>query len=139
MTRIVLISALSLVFVSFVYSQDDWDIPEKDKENLSIYMFDEDFALEGEGVYENSCMSCHGNPGKADFSIMVPSPGDIAGQDFQNQTDGELFYKIKTGKGSMPAFEDAFSQEEIWNLVAYIRSFNPKYEQEIPNLEGLKV
>jgi len=39
----------------------------------------------------------------------------------------------------MPDFEDAFSSEEIWNLVAYIRSFNPKYEQPIPDLEGIVI
>jgi len=139
MTRIVLISVLSLIFVSFAYGQDKWNVPEKEREDISIFTFDEDFALEGEGIYENSCMSCHGNPGQADFSIMVPSPGDIASNDFQNQKDGELYYKIKIGRGSMPDFEDAFSSEEIWNLVAYIRSFNPKYEQPIPDLEGIVI
>ncbi len=139
MTRIVLISALSLSFISFAYGQDKWDVPEKEREEISIFTFDEDFAFEGESIYENSCLSCHGNPGQVDFSIMVPSPGDIASNDFQNQKDGELYYKIKTGRGSMPDFEDAFSSEEIWNLVAYIRSFNPKYEQPIPDLEGIVI
>ena len=142
MKRIALISVLSLFIVSFSYSQDfldEWIVPDKEKNNLSIKTFDEDFALEGQFIYENSCTSCHGNPGKADYSIMSPTPGDIISRRFQRQKDGELFYKIKKGKGAMPAFEDALSQEEIWNLVAYIRSFNESYKQEFPNLEGIVI
>jgi len=141
MKRIALISVLSLI-VSFSYSQsvlDEWFVPNKEKGNLSIKTFDEDFALEGQIIYENSCLSCHGNPRKGDFSIMVPSPGDVTTSLFQRQQDGELFYKIKTGRGSMPAFEDAFSQEEIWSLVAYMRSFNETYKQKFPNLEGVVI
>ena len=37
----------------------------------------------------------------------------------------------------MPKFEDVYAEDEIWNLVAYLRSFNPKYSQPIPDLEGI--
>ena len=142
MKRIALISVLLLIITPFSYSQnilDEWRVPDKEKANLSIKIFDEDFALEGQFIYENSCTSCHGNPGKEDFSIMVPSPGDMAKRYVQRQKDGELFYKIKVGRGSMPTFEDAFSSEEIWSLVAYIRGFNDKYVQAMPNLEGIVI
>ena len=39
----------------------------------------------------------------------------------------------------MPSFENAFSEEEIWSLVSYIRSFNPDYQQTLPNLEGIEI
>ena len=137
--KAVLISLLSIFFAPAAFSQDEWIVPETDKENISIYVFDEDFALEGQIIYENSCTSCHGNPEQADFSIMIPSPNDIASEGFQNQNDGELFYKIKNGRGAMPGFDEAFSSEEIWYLVAFIRSFNAKYEQAITNLEGIEI
>ncbi|MEN8229199.1 MAG: hypothetical protein ABFS38_13660, partial [Bacteroidota bacterium] len=41
--------------------------------------------------------------------------------------------------GSMPSFEKAFAEEEIWSLVSYIRSFNPDYQQKLPNLEGIEI
>jgi len=38
-------------------------------------------------------------------------------------TDGELFYKIKEGVGDfMPAFEDQLPDEDIWDIVNYLRS-----------------
>lgn len=123
----------------YTNAQESWEVPKIEKENLSIQMFDEDFELAGQIIYDNSCKSCHGTPEKGDFSMMLPEPGDIASESFQNQSDGSLHYKIRVGKGAMPKFEDALDGEEIWNLVAYIRSFNKDYVQEKPNLEGIVI
>ncbi|MCK4992594.1 MAG: cytochrome c [Bacteroidales bacterium] len=120
-------------------AQEKWVVPETNNEMLSILIFDEEIQLEGKLIYTRSCRSCHGNPTKADFTIMAPSPGDIASDQYQDQTDGSLFYKIQKGRGSMPSFENGFSEEEIWSLVSYIRSFNPDYQQTLPNLEGIEI
>ena len=129
----------AIVISTSVAAQDEWEVPDNEKENVSILMFDEEFEIAGQIIYDNSCKSCHGNPTQDDFTAMMPSPGDIASDIFQNQADGELFYKIKSGRGSMPNFEDALGQDEIWDLVAYIRSFNENYEQPKPNLEGIVI
>ncbi len=134
----ILYITLTLLFLSSgVLAQDVWEVPDKEKKSISILMFDEEFEVEGEMIYNSSCKSCHGNPTQEDFSLMLPSPGDVASEKFQNQTDGEMFYRIKTGRGSMPKFEDALDRDEIWYLVAFIRSFNDKYVQPKPNLEGI--
>ena len=126
-------------FISVLNAQEAWEIPQAEKENISIVMFNEDIVKEGEAIYNNSCISCHGTPTKENFVLMSPPPGDIATVKFQNQLDGEIFYKIKSGRGLMPKFVDAFGQDEIWKLVAYIRSFNEDYVQPIPNMEGVVV
>ena len=120
-------------------AQEKWVVSETNNEMLSILIFDEETQLEGQLIYTRSCRSCHGIPTKADFTIMAPSPGDIASDQYQDQTDGSLFYKIQKGRGSMPSFENAFSEEEIWSLVSYIRSFNSDYQQTLPNLEGIEI
>ncbi|MEN8231031.1 MAG: cytochrome c, partial [Bacteroidota bacterium] len=112
-------------------AQEKWVAPETYNEMLSFLIFDEEIQLEGKLIYTRSCRSCHGTPTKEDFTIMAPSPGDVASEIFQDQTDGSLFYKIQKGKGSMPSFEKAFAEEEIWSLVSYIRSFNPDYQQKL--------
>jgi len=135
-----LVTLLIAVFASItLLAVEDWDVPQVEKENVSILMFDEEFVTQGQILYDNSCKSCHGTPTQKDFSLMLPSPGDVASIDFQKNTDGELFHKIKAGRGSMPKFEDAYEQDELWYLVAYIRSFNPNYEQPKPNLEGIVI
>jgi len=139
MIRKALIFSIFLVFTFPVLAQDVWEVPEKDKENISVYTFNEDFVLAGQFIYEYSCTSCHGTPEKANFATLSPSPGDVSSERFLIQKDGELFFKIKTGRGSMPSFADAFSDEEIWNLVSYIRSFHKNYKQPIPDLKGIEI
>lgn len=126
-------------FLFFGLQAQVWNVPEQEAENVAIFNFDDDFASEGRMTYTNSCLSCHGAPNQGDFTLMSPPPGDVASERFQTQKDGELFYKIKNGRGSMPGFSEGLSDEEIWGVVAYMRSFNNKYVQPKPNLEGIEI
>ena len=38
-------------------------------------------------------------------------------------TDGELFWKMNTGRAPMPAWNDLLPLEQRWELVNYIRTF----------------
>ncbi|MEN8191533.1 MAG: cytochrome c [Bacteroidota bacterium] len=134
-----LIIPLSLLIPGSVFTQVLWEVPQAENDRISFQMFNEDMANEGRLLYESSCASCHGAPTEADFALMVPSPGDPAEEKFQDQTDGSLFHKIKIGRDQMPKFEDVFSEDEIWNIVAFFRSFNQNYIQTIPNLEGITI
>ena len=42
----------------------------------------------------------------------------------KGRTDGEMFYIISKGQGQMPAEGERAKPEEIWNLVALVRSFS---------------
>ena len=137
--RLLILFCLCFLAVANVNAQSDWQVPAKENENLSPFLFDDDMVLEGRISYENSCTSCHGTPGQDDYTPMSPTPGDPASDQFQLQTDGALFYKIKKGRGTMPKFEDAFADDELWNLVAYMRSFNENYTQELPDMEGIVI
>ncbi|MPQ45586.1 hypothetical protein GCQ56_01080 [Marinifilum sp. N1E240] len=137
--RLIILFCLCFLAVANVNAQSDWQVPAKENENLSPFLFDDDMILEGRISYENSCTSCHGTPGQDDYTPMAPSPGDPASDQFQLQTDGALFHKIKAGRGTMPKFEDAFADDELWNLIAYIRSFNKDYKQELPDMEGVVI
>ena len=44
----------------------------------------------------------------------------------KNRTDGEWFYIIRNGKGDMPPEGDRAKDEEVWNIVNYIRSLAKK-------------
>jgi mono/diheme cytochrome c family protein len=81
--------------------------------------------------YTIDCAMCHGatGNGKGDpgiISDMSLTMMDLTNPEtLKNRTDGELFYIIKNGQGKMPA-EDRAKDDEIWNLVIYIRSFSKK-------------
>jgi len=110
-----------------VADASDWVVPAKyktmknptdakDKENLSI----------GKSLYAKQCSSCHGSKGWGDGSKAPELKGDLG--DFstaatQNQTDGELFYKITEGRDDMPSFKKKIPlDEDRWLVVNYMRT-----------------
>jgi mono/diheme cytochrome c family protein len=45
-------------------------------------------------------------------------------ESLKNRTDGELYYIITNGQGQMPAEGGRAKPEDIWNMVALVRSFS---------------
>jgi mono/diheme cytochrome c family protein len=120
--------ALFLLAENFLPAQD-WVVPDDRKGRLSTFPFSDDTRKAGERLYQVNCASCHGTPGRANYLNLVPSPGDPVADKFQKNTDGEMFYKVSTGKGQMPSFRSVLSTTDIWNLVSYLRSTNKSYKQ----------
>lgn len=120
-------------------AQANWTVLPEEAKIISPMLFNEDMKLEGMKTFEKSCASCHGTPEMGNFAKLLPSPGDPANVLFQSQTDGSLFYKIRKGRAVMPSFENLLSEEETWNIIAYIRSFNKNYIQIAPISTGEKV
>jgi mono/diheme cytochrome c family protein len=112
-------------------SGQQWSVPEDKRSKLSSFPFDENTRKAGEKLYSVNCMSCHGTPGKANFLNLVPPPGDPATEKIQKNNDGEIYYKVTTGRGQMPSFRSVLSSSEIWNIISFLRTFNPTYQQQI--------
>lgn len=78
----------------------------------------------GAGVYARSCASCHGSPGmpgrSRGFKIKPPNLGNRALQ--RRLSDADLVRTIRKGRGEMPSFGRMLSQEELNQLVVYLRS-----------------
>ena len=80
----------------------------------------------GRQLYETNCAPCHGPQGLGDGEAaanIYPPPANFASGHTASHPDGDVFYWIKEGiaDSAMPAFEDHLSEEDIWNLVNYIR------------------
>ena len=122
---------LSLFLMFYAFSLNaQWNIPEefKNKEMPSVPTYK--MVNTGKELFTGSnqaCINCHGMPGDA-TNLIALNAIDLANTTFQNTNKpGEIFYKISTGKGSMPAFKDKLNAEEIWNLVYYIKSFDSNF------------
>jgi cytochrome c553 len=123
---------LLIVFtICFIYNSiaQECVVPENKKIKTSSFKFSPTTISDGEAIFIKSCQSCHGTPGKGNFALLNPSPGDPSTEKFQNQLDGDLFFKLTTGRGLMPSFKNLLKEEDRWKLVSYIRSFNNKYIQ----------
>lgn len=83
----------------------------------------------GKKTYGIDCAMCHGEKGdgKGDVASGMKNVTDFTNPDVQKaRTDGEWFYIIRKGKGEMPPEGDRAKDEDIWNLVNYIRAFGKK-------------
>jgi cytochrome c5 len=113
-------------------NQVAWVVPEEAKEKVCPFLFTPETIKSGENLYQKNCKSCHGDPGKQNWAKIVPPPGDPASVNYQKQTDGEMFYRITTGKTPMPQFGSVLADEERWQVISYLRSFNTRYIQPAP-------
>lgn len=65
---------------------------------------------------ESGCTQCHGPQGNG--TDKAPSIHDVR----KRKTDDQIYVQIKEGKGAMPAFGDALSEDEIRSIVAFLRA-----------------
>lgn len=81
-------------------------------------------AARGRVLFQIYCTPCHGPEGKGDGLVtprFIPPP-DLASPVIQGRTDGHLAHYIGYGGPIMPAYGEALSVAERWDLVNYLRS-----------------
>ena len=79
----------------------------------------------GKKIYSKECASCHGKKGFGDgpkASDLSKEPHNLSTKEFQSQSDGAIFWKITKGNKPMPTFATAYTDEERWNVVNYLRT-----------------
>ena len=89
----------------------------------------------GRRLYYRNCMYCHGDylDGKGHFAdALNPLPANFRDQGTISQLEeGYLYWRIATGgpglpdgatpwNSAMPVWQDFMSEEEIWQVIAYI-------------------
>ena len=90
-------------------------------------------SAQGEKLYFDeipgrySCSTCHGRSGNGRGPMsaqFTPPPRNLACIRSANIPDGQVFWTIKNGSPGtdMPAHKN-FSDDQIWQIVAYIRTF----------------
>ncbi|HWA12668.1 MAG TPA: cytochrome c [Burkholderiales bacterium] len=83
----------------------------------------------GRALFEADCAVCHGPQGHGDgvAAAAMPSKPDDLGRLAPPPIfpDGVVAYRIRHGVGLMPAFDQALSDEQLWDLLNYIRALAP--------------
>jgi len=78
-------------------------------------------------VYKAKCQMCHAPDGSGNSptgkAMKVP---DLRADETQKKTDAQLIDATANGKGKMPAFKGKLTDEEIKDLVKYIRGLAKK-------------
>jgi len=88
--------------------------------------FGADFAI-GKSIYGDKCLKCHGEKGRGDgrkAADLEKKPADYTDKaKMAKFTDEDLKKAVKEGKKPMPAFGKKLTDEQIDNVIAYIRTF----------------
>jgi len=86
----------------------------------------------GKASYEKYCRFCHGDTAKGDGK-MAPKdshPSDLTDAKWdRGATDGEIFAVIQNGAGpkfEMKGFKGRMTDEQIWQVIDYVRSLGPQ-------------
>ena len=103
---------------------DRWLAPSSAKSLKNPYSGKSSIS-QGKSIYKTRCTVCHGEKGKGDGpagKALKPPAADHSSALVQDQTDGELFWKISEGKGPMVSWKLILSEEDRWHVVNYLRT-----------------
>ncbi len=124
-----LVFALSLLTPSVLilaHEMHGWKAPEKAKKMKSPIRVTGESLRKAKQIYEQKCAMCHGANGDGQGPAAAglnPKPTNFREHRKTEVTDGELFWKIRTGRGAMPSYKADLSEVEVWHLIGYIRTF----------------
>ena len=106
----------------------------------------------GKQIYEHACLLCHGVDGRGDGPAgwflgryEGPRPRDFRGGSYKFRStpsgelpvDQDLFRTVTQGiPGHMPSYS-GLSEEERWEVIAYIKTFNESFKGEKPTALSL--
>ena len=79
-------------------------------------------ADDAEALYKSKCQVCHGTDGKGSAAGQKIGVKDFHSPEIAKQSDEELFNATKQGKGKMPAYDKKLTDDQIKQLIKYIRS-----------------
>ena len=136
-TPFILLTALFFVFALWAQKDQppakapapEYKIPPEDAARVNPVKPTQESLAKGKKLYGYDCAMCHGKDGdgKGDMASDTKNVTDFTNPDaLKNRRDGELFYIMRKGKGDMPPEGDRAKDEDIWNLVNYIRSLAKK-------------
>jgi mono/diheme cytochrome c family protein len=74
-------------------------------------------------LYKSKCQTCHGADGKGTTPVgQKLGVRDFQGPEVTKESDDELFDITKKGKNKMPGYDGKLTDDQIKDLVKYIRA-----------------
>lgn len=122
---VLLSSALIAVSVEEPGSKEKWVAPAAEAQKKNPVSVNQSSLVVGQKIYLQRCVGCHGKTGKGDgpdAADLGIHPAKLSDATVQEQTDGELFWKLTVGKKPMPNYRSRLSPTDRWNVINYLRT-----------------
>jgi mono/diheme cytochrome c family protein len=85
------------------------------------------WAEDAAAVYKAKCAMCHGPDGKGDTPTgKAMKVASLVSDEVQKKTDAQLIDSTTNGKNKMPAFKGKLTDDQIKDLIKYIRGLAKK-------------
>jgi mono/diheme cytochrome c family protein len=110
------------------------------RKDVNPFPVDAENIRAGQQNFSHYCMVCHGldgqNTGVPFADRMSPPVPPLNSSSVQRYTDGQLKWIIENGisPSGMPASKGILNEDEIWQIVNYIRHLPPKGSLGEPNV-----
>lgn len=125
LVTVLLTSVLIAVSVGESESKEKWVAPAAEAAKKNPVAANESSVAAGQKIYMQRCAGCHGKTGKGDgpdAADLGIHPAKLSDAAVQQQTDGELFWKVTVGKKPMPNYRTRLSPTDRWNVINYLRT-----------------
>jgi mono/diheme cytochrome c family protein len=112
------------MFLQDTLKKEAWLAPVSADSLKNPLAVSQEHISKGEELYNMYCFSCHGDTGYGDGPAggsMGIRPANFHDQRVIKQKDGALFWKLTNGKGNMPPFKEALTEEQRWQLIVFLR------------------
>jgi len=81
-------------------------------------------ASSGAATFKSKCALCHGADGTGNTTLGKQlQAANLGSKEVQKKTDAELHKTVHDGNGNMPPFGEQLSDDEITQVVKYVRHF----------------
>jgi mono/diheme cytochrome c family protein len=118
--------------------QEHWLAPEEAAARKSPVPADPASIERGSILYQTHCAVCHGPQGSGDGPGGVaidPAPTDLA-EMAGRHPDGDLAWKIENGRGAMPTWKGILSEDQIWNIVVFLKRLSKDHGKHTSGSHG---
>jgi mono/diheme cytochrome c family protein len=130
-TTIICACACAFFLTVGVAAQNPGGNPEAKKMKNPVASSPESIKA-GQAAFQKNCRFCHGANAKGN-GPMAPEgthPSDLTDAKWdRGDSDGEIFVVIRDGAGpkfDMKGYKSKMTEQDIWNVVNYIRSLQAK-------------
>ena len=114
-----------LAVATLVWAQGKWEAPAEAKKLKNPVAKSAKVVDQAKKIFETNCVPCHGPKGLGDgpaAAALPVKPVNWTAVATQSETDGELFWKITSGRGPMPPWKH-LPDNDRWAMVHFIRTF----------------
>jgi mono/diheme cytochrome c family protein len=75
-------------------------------------------------IFKSKCVLCHGPDGSGNTPLGKQlQAANLGSKEVQKQTNAELHKIVHDGRANMPSFAEQLSDEEITQVIQYVRQF----------------